>query len=87
MYRTAGPYSLEQIVKADVTSIIIRNFVISFARLHKNIKNLVWQSPNFLLPYIIVKEYFISITFIFNPYFLCFVVDELPAFLIIVHNF
>ena len=44
-------------------------------------KNLVWHSHNFFLPYIIVEEYFInSITFIFNLYFLCFVVDELPAF-------
>ena len=53
-------------------------------------KNLVWHSHNFLLPYLIVKEYFINnITFIFNLFFLyiCFVVDELPAFIIIVYNF
>ena len=35
-----------------------------------------------------VEEYFIiSITFIFNLYFLCFVADELPASLIIVYDF
>ena len=51
-------------------------------------KNLVWHSHNFLLPYITVEEYFIiSIKFIFNLYFLCFVVDELPAFIIIDCNF
>ena len=50
----------------------------------KEKKNLVWHSHNFLLPYITVEEYFIiSITFIFNRYFLCFAVDELPAFIII----
>ena len=31
--------------------------------------------------------YYIIITFIFNLYFLCFVVDELPASIIIVYNF
>ena len=52
-----------------------------------NKKNLVWHSHNFLLPYITVEEYFImSITFIFKLYFLCFVVDELPAFIVIVNN-
>ena len=36
---------------------------------------------------IIVEEYFInSITFLFNLYFICFVV-ELPACIIIVYNF
>ena len=52
-------------------------------------KNLVWHSHNFLLPYIIVEEYFInSIAFILNLYFICFVVDELPGFIIfIVYNF
>ena len=40
------------------------------------------------LPYITVEEYFIiSITFIFNLYFLCFVVDELPALIVIVNIF
>ena len=35
-----------------------------------------------------VKEYFIiTITFIFNLYFLCFVVDELPDFKVIINNF
>ena len=53
-----------------------------------NNKNLMWHSHNLLLPYIIVEEYFINnITFIFNLYFMCFVVDELPAFIIIVYNF
>ena len=47
----------------------------------------MWHSHNFLLPWNTVDEYFIiSITFIFNLYFLCFVVDELPAFIIVVHN-
>ena len=51
-------------------------------------KNLVWHSYNFLLPYIKVEEYFIiSITFIFNLYFIFFIVDELPAFIIIIYNF
>ena len=51
-------------------------------------KILVWHSHNFLLPYITVEEYFIiSITSIFNLYFICFAVDELPAFIIIVYNF
>ena len=40
-------------------------------------KNLVCHYHNFLLPYIIVEEYYIkSIAFLFNLYFLCFVVDE-----------
>ena len=52
------------------------------------IKNLVWHSHNFLLPYIIVEKYFIiSITFIFNRYFLSFVLDELLAFITLVYNF
>ena len=51
-------------------------------------KNLVWHSQNFLLPYITIEEYFIiRIPFIFNLYFLCFVVDELPAFIVIVNIF
>ena len=51
-------------------------------------KNRVWHSHIFLLPYIIVEKYFINrITFIFNFYFICFVVDELPAFIFIVYNF
>ena len=49
---------------------------------------MVWHSHNFFLPDITVEEYFsISITLIFNLYFLCFVVDELPAFIVIVDNF
>ena len=52
------------------------------------LKNLAWHSHNFPLPYITVEEYFIiSITFIVNLHFLCFAVDELPAFIIIVYNF
>ena len=44
---------------------------------------LVWHSLNFLLPCITVGKYFIiSITFIFNLYFLCFVVDEITSFMI-----
>ena len=52
-------------------------------------KDLVWHSHNFLLPCITVEEYItiISITLIFNLYFLCFVVDELPAFKFNVNNF
>ena len=50
-------------------------------------KNLVWHSHNILLPYIIVEKCFNSITFTFNLYFIIFVVDELPAFIIIVYNF
>ena len=51
-------------------------------------KKLVWDSHNFLLPYITVEEYFvISFTFIFNLYFIYFVVDKLPAFIVIVNNF
>ena len=51
-------------------------------------KNLVWHSHNFLLPCITVEENFIIIiSFIFNLYFLCFVVDELPTFIVIVNNF
>ena len=50
-------------------------------------KNLVWHSNNFLLHFITVEEFFIiSITFIFNLYFLCFVADELPDSIIIVYN-
>ena len=60
----------------------------SFTVRHKKKKNLVWHSHNFLLPNIIVEKYFInSITFIFNFYFICFVINELPAFIIIVYNF
>ena len=52
------------------------------------IKNLVWHSHNFLLSYITLEECFIiSFTFIFNYYFLCFVVDKLPDFIVIVNNF
>ena len=55
------------------------------AILVKRKKNLVWYSHNFLLPCITVEEYFIiSITITFNVYFLCFVSDELHAFIIIV---
>ena len=51
-------------------------------------KYLVWDSHNFLLPYITVELYFIiSIAFTFNLYFVCFVIDELPALIIIVGNF
>ena len=53
-----------------------------------NLKNLVWHSHNFLLPYITVEEHFIiCFTFIFNLYFQWFVVDELPAFIVTVNNF
>ena len=42
----------------------------------------------FILPYTAVEEYFnIIITFRFNLYFLCFVVDELPVYIIIVYKF
>ena len=52
------------------------------------IKNLVGPSHKFLLPYITVEQYFIIFfTFIFNLYFLCFVDDELPAFINNVNNF
>ena len=51
-------------------------------------KILVWHSHNFLLFYITVEEYFIiCFTFIFNLYYLRFVVDKLPAFIVIVNNF
>ena len=51
-------------------------------------KHLVWHSHNFLLPCITVEEYFIiSSALIFNLSFLCFGIDELPAFIIIVYNF
>ena len=51
-------------------------------------KNPVRHSHIFLLPYITVEEYFIiNITFIFNLYFPCLVVYELPAFTVIVNNF
>ena len=51
-------------------------------------KNLLWNSHNFLLPYITVEEYFIiSIIFLFNLYSLWFVLDESVAFMIIVYNF
>ena len=33
------------------------------------------------------KKLIISITFIFNHYFQCFVVDELSTFIIVVYNF
>ena len=33
------------------------------------------------------RRIFNSITFIFNLYFMCFVADELPAFIIMVYNF
>ena len=43
---------------------------------------------NFILPYNKIEEYIIiSITFIFNLYFLCFVTDALPAFKVIIDNF
>ena len=52
------------------------------------LKNLVWHSHNFLLPYTVVEEYFIiSFTFIFDLYFQCFTVDKIPAFIVIVNNF
>ena len=52
------------------------------------IKNMVWHSHNFLLPYSTVEEYFIMrILFIFNLHFPCFAVDELPVFIVIVNIF
>ena len=40
------------------------------------------------LPYITEEKYFIiSISFIFDFYFLCSVVNELPALITIVYNF
>ena len=51
------------------------------------IKILVWHSHIFILPCITVEENFIiGIAFIFNLYCLCFVVDELPAFIVIANN-
>ena len=51
-------------------------------------KNLVWHSHNFLFPFITVEDFFIiSITFIFNLCFPCFVVYELPDFIVFVNNF
>ena len=51
-------------------------------------KNLLWRSHNFLLPCITEEEYFIiNTTLMFNLYFLCFVVDQLPAFIVIVNIF
>ena len=48
----------------------------------------MWHSHNFFLPYFTVEECFtISITFIFNLYFLHFVVDKLPAFIVTVNIF
>ena len=55
------------------------SFIVQTAQDKKKI--LVWHSYNFLLPYIIVEEYFINSTN--NLSFTCFVVDELPAFIVI----
>ena len=61
---------------------------IKFSLFQTYIKNLVWHSHNFLLPYITVEEYFInSIAFKFNLHFICFVVHELPGYIVIVYNF
>ena len=51
-------------------------------------KILVWHSHYFLSLCITIEEYFIiSNTLTFNIYFLCFVVDELSAFIFTVYNF
>ena len=64
----------------------INDFYKYINKTHK--KNMVWHSHNFLLPCIIVEKYFINcITFIFNLYFISFVVNELPAFIIIIYSF
>ena len=79
---------LDPVGYLQVKFLLTMKFVQMGKHLKKNLKNLVWHSHNFLLPYIIVEEYFFnSITFIFNLYFICFVVDELPFFIIIVYNF
>ena len=50
-------------------------------------KNFDVALTQLFLTYIIVEEYFIiSITFMFNFYFLGFVADELPASIIIVYS-
>ena len=54
----------------------------------KKKKFLVWHSHNFSLPYIAAEESFIiSTKSIFNLYFLCFILDKLHAFKIIVYIF
>ena len=77
-------------IRVSLAVYIVENkkTVLSLSSIKYIKENLVWPSHNFLLPYITVEEYFIvSITFIFNLYFLCFVVHELLAFIIIVCNF
>ena len=65
------------------------NFIHGILGDHSKIKkNLVWHSHIFLLPCITVEGYFnISITFIFDLYFLWFVADELHDSVIIVYIF
>ena len=67
---------------------VAKNIDVCFIPSQTVIENVVWHSHNFILPCITVEEYFIiSMAFIFNPYFLCFVVDEFPAIIINVHDF
>ena len=54
----------------------------------KRKKKLVWHLHNHLLLCITVEKYvIISTTFLFNPYFKYFAVDELSDFIFIVYNF
>ena len=73
----------------DCSFYLYKPRIIILRFLSQTIKNLVWHSHNFLLPYTIaVEEYFTtSNTFMFNLYFIRFVIDELPPFIIIVWNF
>ena len=67
---------------------VAKNIDVCFIPSQTVIENVVWHSHNFILPCITVEEYFIiSITFMFNPHFLCFVADELSALITIVYNF
>ena len=76
---------LQECNRSRLISIKIAGTHISLEHIKK--KYLGWHSHNFLLPCITEEEYFIiSTTFIFYLYFLYFVVEELPAFIIIVYN-
>ena len=63
-----GDFFYDTIVRRSFHAITgLRNFM---KKMRDLIKNLVWHSNNFLVPYITVEEYFIfSFTFMLNLFF------------------
>ena len=70
-------FYVEIIIDFDFFLFHVSESLVKNSHGYLKLKNVVWHSHNFLLPYITVEEYFIiCLTFIFNLYFLCFVVGS-----------